>query len=148
MTLPDGETVALRGFADRLEMTEDGAVVVVDFKTSKRQPTKDEVAEHPQLGLYQLAVEHGAVDHLVGEGATPGGAELVMLRLPDKDMPKVQHQEPHQAGPDGRRLIEVQLMTAAEVVRSEAITAKENRYCGYCDFQNLCPVKGSGTVLS
>ncbi len=149
--LPDGETVALRGYADRLELTADGSVVVVDFKTSKRKPSADEVAEHPQLGLYQLAVDNGAVDDVAGPGARSGGAELVMLRLGEQgaagEMPKVAGQAPQQPDADGRRLVEVQLMTAAEVVRSEALAARENRYCGYCDFTNLCPVKGSGTVL-
>jgi superfamily I DNA/RNA helicase/RecB family exonuclease len=149
--LPDGETVALRGFADRLELTADGAVVVVDFKTSKRKPTEDEVVEHPQLGLYQLAVDHGAVAGIAGPGARSGGAELVMLRLGEQsgagEMPKVASQAPQEPDAEGRRLVELQLMTAAEVVRSERLAARENRYCGYCEFTNLCPVKGSGTVL-
>jgi superfamily I DNA/RNA helicase/RecB family exonuclease len=147
--LPDGEKVALRGFVDRLEMTADGTVVVVDFKTTKRKPSREEVLEHPQLGLYQLAVERGAVDHLLdGAEARSGGAELVLLRQPDGELPKVQRQAPQEPGADGHRLVEVQLMNAAEVVRSETLTARENRYCGYCEFQTICPVKGSGTVLS
>jgi ATP-dependent exoDNAse (exonuclease V) beta subunit len=147
--LPDGQQVALHGFADRLELTGDGEVVVVDFKTSKRKPTDAEIIEHPQLGLYQLAVDNGAVDDLVGPGTRSGGAELVMLRLTgaDGELPKVATQQPQQPDADGHRLVEVQLMTAAEVLRSEALVARENRYCGFCDFKSVCPVKGSGTVL-
>ncbi len=62
MTLPDGQVVRLHGYADRLELDEDGRVVVVDLKTGKYKPTGPEVERHSQLGLYQLAVDHGAAD--------------------------------------------------------------------------------------
>ena len=62
VTLPDGQVVRLHGYADRLELDEDGRVVVVDLKTGKYQPDRPEVERHPQLGLYQLAVDHGAAD--------------------------------------------------------------------------------------
>jgi len=54
--LPDGQRVLLHGYADRLELDADGRVVVVDLKTGKTTPTQADIAEHPQLGLYQLAV--------------------------------------------------------------------------------------------
>ncbi|MET0997740.1 MAG: ATP-dependent DNA helicase, partial [Marmoricola sp.] len=73
VTLPDGQRVVLRGYADRLEIDDAGRVVVVDLKTGKYPPSK--IEENPQLGLYQHVVDHGAVDDLV-EGATSGGAEL------------------------------------------------------------------------
>ena len=39
VTLPDGQVVRLHGYADRLELDEDGRVVVVDLKTGKYPPT-------------------------------------------------------------------------------------------------------------
>ena len=76
--------------------------MVVDLKTGKYPPSGPEVERHSQLGLYQLAVDHGAVDadvrrHVEGE-VVSGGAELVQLRHGDV-LPKVQHQSP----PTGRR---------------------------------------------
>ncbi|MGE5718240.1 MAG: ATP-dependent helicase, partial [Nocardioidaceae bacterium] len=38
VTLPDGQRVRLNGYADRLELDEDGRVVVIDLKTSKYPP--------------------------------------------------------------------------------------------------------------
>src|SRR5690606_24383357 len=38
VTLPDGQRVRLHGFADRLEIDDDGRVVVVDLKTGKYPP--------------------------------------------------------------------------------------------------------------
>ena len=80
VTLPDGQQVRLHGYADRLELDEDGRVVVIDLKTWKYPPTDKDLPANPQLGLYQLAVEHGAVDELIGEPGRTGGAELVQLR--------------------------------------------------------------------
>ena len=71
----------LHGYADRLELDDDGRVVVVDLKTGKYPPADATCPRHPQLGLYQLAVDHGAVDDLAGDRQPQsGGAELVQLR--------------------------------------------------------------------
>ncbi|WP_017934882.1 ATP-dependent helicase [Nocardioides sp. Iso805N] len=141
VTLPSGETVRLHGFADRLELDEDGRVVVVDLKTGKYPPTAAQVAEHAQLGLYQLAVDHGAADELVGGPVSSGGAELVQLRH-GGDFPKVQVQE---AGPAH---ISGQLERAVGAVRAEAFDARPGDHCRTCAFTAVCPAQSSGSVLS
>jgi superfamily I DNA/RNA helicase/RecB family exonuclease len=154
VTLPDGQQVRLKGYADRLELDENGQVVVIDLKTVKSPPTKKEVAEHAQLGLYQYAVDHGAVDELLAQralhGEDPGragGAELVHLRC-DGPAAKVQGQPPQEPDEEGRLLIERQLMEAARVVRDEDLVARSGDHCKHCSFQAICPIKGAGTVLS
>ena len=147
VTLPDGTLVRLQGYADRLELDEHGRVVVVDLKTGKGLPSKPEVADHPQLGLYQLAVDNGAADHLVGAPVTSGGAELVQLRHGDGE-PKIQPQDPQTADEDGVTLVQHQLMAAARAVREERFVARAGAHCRYCSFHAICPTKTSGTVLS
>ncbi len=146
VSLPDGQVVRLHGYADRLELDEEGRVVVVDLKTGKYSPSGPEVASHAQLGLYQLAVEHGAADELAGRPVTSGGAELVHLRL-GNDVPKVQHQPPQQPV-DGVRTVEQQLMQAVATVRSEEFVARPGSHCDRCSFQPICPDKAAGSVLS
>ncbi len=141
VTLPGGQTVGLHGFADRLELDEHGQVVVVDLKTGKYLPTDKSLPDNPQLGLYQLAVDHGAADELVGRPATAGGAELVQLRHGDTQ-PKVQPQPPSPPR------IEAQLQQAVAAVRSEAFVARPGDHCKRCEFQPICPVYASGSVLS
>lgn len=146
--LPDGQVVRLHGYADRLELDEDGRVVVVDLKTGKYAPTGPDVVRHSQLGLYQLAVDHGAADEHVPDRDGPlssGGAELVQLRGGDT-LPKVQHQPPPAAGEP--RLVEEQLMQAAATLRSEEFVARPGKHCERCSFQPICPDKASGSVLS
>jgi RecB family exonuclease len=146
VTLPDGQVVRLHGYADRLELDEDGRVVVVDLKTGKYPPTGPEVERHSQLGLYQLAVDNGAADELVGRPSTSGGAELVQLRIGDT-LPKVQLQPPPAPG-HGVRLIEEQLVEATAALRAEEFVARPGAHCERCTFQAICPDKAAGTVLS
>ncbi|MEI7059296.1 ATP-dependent DNA helicase [Nocardioides sp. CCNWLW239] len=148
VSLPSGETVRLNGFADRLELEErsDGPdrIVVVDLKTGKYPPTAQEVKEHGQLGLYQLAVEHGAASSLA-PGATSGGAELIQLRHPagsGSELPKVQVQ-----APEPPEIIN-QLEKAVATVRAEEFVARPGKQCDRCQFVALCPAQTSGSVLS
>ena len=145
VTLPDGQVVRLHGYADRLELDEDGRVVVVDLKTSKYMPYDKDVEAHSQLGLYQLAVDHGAADELVGRSAASGGAELVQLRTGDV-LPKIQHQS-RPADDDAPRHVEEQLMVAAAALRSEEFVVRPGPHCRRCPFQAICPDKAAGTVL-
>jgi RecB family exonuclease len=142
-----GERAKLSGRLDRVERDEDGRVVVVDFKTSRNAPTETSLAANPQLGLYQLAVESGGLDDVCGAGTRSGGAELVQLRLDVAGMPKVQVQPPQASDDDGYKPVEIQLASAAEVVRSERFVATPNAHCRVCDFAALCPTRRSGTVL-
>jgi RecB family exonuclease len=144
VTLPDGERVLLHGYADRVELDAAGRVVVVDLKTGKSTPSKEEIRLHPQLGLYQLAVEHGAVP---GHDA-PGGAELWQLRQGLRSGMRVQEQAPQVADDEGVRPIERQLMAAVARLRDEQFPARPGAHCTYCDFERFCPARTSGTVLS
>ncbi|MEU7026882.1 UvrD-helicase domain-containing protein [Streptomyces sp. NPDC046275] len=138
--------VRIRGSMDRVEADEQGRAYVVDFKTGKSAPTRDEVAHHPQLAVYQLAVREGAVDEVFG-GRTPepGGAELVHLRqaAPKKEggdaLPKVQAQEP----PDGEWIGDL-LATAAGRVLDERFTPTAGQHCTTCSFRASCSARPEG----
>lgn len=147
VTLEAGEyEVRIRGSMDRVERDADGRAYVVDFKTGKQSPTKDEVARHPQLAVYQLAVREGAVDD-VFDGRRPesGGAELVQLRqpAPKKEggdaVPKVQAQQP----PDTEWVSDL-LATAAGRVLDERFTPTTGQHCTHCAFRASCSAQPEG----
>jgi superfamily I DNA/RNA helicase/RecB family exonuclease len=151
VVLPDGEKVALAGYADRLELDDQGRVVVVDLKTGKYPPTDKSLAENPQLGLYQLAVDRGALDGAEGlppDGAQAGGAELWQLRKDVRGQLKVQVQDPQVPDEDGWLPVERQLAEAAQAIRQEDFPAHPSTLCERCDFKPLCPAHVSGSVLS
>ncbi len=144
-----GQEIALNGTADRLELTSDGRVVVVDFKTSRGAPTAPAVKSNLQLALYQYAVDAGALDERLGRSASSGGAELVQLGLPDDtSLAKVQAQAAH--GPDGpeREMLRTGLARAAALIRHETFPAVPGAYCRDCTFVSICPAKGAGSVTA
>jgi superfamily I DNA/RNA helicase/RecB family exonuclease len=149
VALEGGERVSLFGYADRLEFDADGRVVVVDLKTTKNAPSGPAVQRHVQLGLYQYAVDHGAVDERApDQHGESGGAELVQLGLPDGDSAVVQRQSPFPDDGPERTALRQQLDRAAALVRSETFPAVAGDHCRDCDFRSICPVQGAGSVTS
>ncbi|MFJ9416056.1 ATP-dependent helicase [Streptomyces sp. NPDC101227] len=140
--------VRIRGSMDRVERDPQGRAYVVDFKTGKNKPTGPEVARHPQLAVYQLAVREGAVDDAFdGHTPDPGGAELVHLRLgaPQKEggdaLPAVQAQPPPEEG--GEWVGEL-LATAAGRVLEERFTPTTGTHCTHCAFRASCSARPEG----
>ncbi|MGW4915629.1 ATP-dependent helicase [Streptomyces albidoflavus] len=138
--------VRIRGSMDRVEQDPRGRAYVVDFKTGKQAPTAAEVAHHPQLAVYQLAVTEGAVDPLFdGVRPEPGGAELVHLRqpAPKKEggdaLPRVQHQ----TSPEGEWVGDL-LATAAGKVLDERFTPTTGQHCAHCSFRSSCSAREEG----
>ncbi|MFG3126577.1 ATP-dependent helicase [Streptomyces tendae] len=150
VTLEAGDyQVRIRGQMDRVEADDDGRAYVVDFKTGKHAPTSAEVARHPQLAVYQLAVREGAVDEAFGGvRPEPGGAELVHLRqgAPRRDggetLPKVQAQD-SQEGPEGEWVGDL-LATAAGKVLDERFTPTTGQHCTHCAFRASCSARPEG----
>ncbi|MFG2970045.1 ATP-dependent helicase [Streptomyces sp. NPDC048288] len=147
VTLGTGDyEVRIRGQMDRVEADGEGRAYVVDFKTGKQAPSAAEVARHPQLAVYQLAVREGAVDEAFGGvRPEPGGAELVHLRqgAPQRDggetLPKVQAQEPL----EGEWVGEL-LATAAGKVLDERFTPTTGQHCTHCAFRASCSARPEG----
>ncbi|MEP9361685.1 ATP-dependent DNA helicase [Nocardioides sp. CN2-186] len=146
--LESGERVQVSGYADRLELDADGNVVVVDLKTGRTKPTNKAVESHVQLGLYQYAVDHGALDDQV-PGAHAGGAELVQLGLTDGgDTAVVQSQDVQPEDGPGRDDLRLRLAHAASLLRAETFPAVAGQHCRDCSFVPICPIKGAGSVTS
>ncbi|MFJ9932112.1 ATP-dependent helicase [Streptomyces virginiae] len=147
VTLEAGDVaVRIRGSMDRVEADPQGRAYVVDFKTGKSAPTKDEVARHPQLAVYQLAVREGAVDEVFdGQRPEAGGAELVQLRqgaaIRDggETVPRIQAQEPL----DGEWVGDL-LATAAGRVLDERFAPAAGRHCDHCSFRSSCSARPEG----
>jgi RecB family exonuclease len=147
VTLEAGDyEVRIRGQMDRVETDADGRAYVVDFKTGKQALSSAEVARHPQLAVYQLAVREGAVDTAFdGRRPEPGGAELVHLRQAaakrdgGESLPKVQGQEPL----EGEWVGEL-LATAAGKVLDERFTPSTGQHCTHCAFRASCSALPEG----
>jgi len=70
----------LNGKIDRVEQHENGAIVIVDLKTGRAETNQTKIDANAQLGAYQLAYDHGVLEHIaLPEEHKPGGAKLLYV---------------------------------------------------------------------
>jgi RecB family exonuclease len=126
--LPVGETAAVVGSIDRVDVDDDGRYHVVDYKTGKLRD-QQQVRRSLQLALYALACEHlyGALPATVSLDFVVAGTE-VRVPLEDLDL-------------DGAR--QAVLDTAAAVL-AEQYDPTPSRLCDWCDHRRLCPAWEGG----
>ena len=139
-----GGPALLTGRVDRLERDADGRLRVVDLKTGKSAPTGDDVLEHAQLGIYQLAVEHGGFTE--GARARSGGAALVHLGVPTVK-PKQQHQHPLADAEDPDWAMSLLARVSAGMSGSQ-FPATTNQVCARCSLRGCCPAVGDGRAVT
>ncbi|MBO4141154.1 ATP-dependent helicase [Micromonospora tulbaghiae] len=132
--------IQLTGRVDRLEVDAEGRLVVIDLKTGKSTAvTEREVAEHPQLGAYQAAVEAGGFAEF---GEEPGGAALVQLGTGARDA-KEQTQAAAGEGPEAGWATALVRRTA-DTMAASTFAAVANSKCRVCPVRTSCPVSGQG----
>jgi RecB family exonuclease len=131
--------IQLTGRVDRLEVDENGRLVVIDLKTGKTTTVSAaDVEEHAQLAGYQAAVDAGAfADH----GAESGGAALVQLG-PGKDA-REQMQLPLADATDPQWAYAMVRRTA-ETMAAATFSAVANSRCRVCPVRTSCPISGKG----
>lgn len=128
--LPVGDVALVVGSIDRVDVNDDGAFEIIDYKTSKRVKDRDRVRASMQLAIYAMACEH-----LYGE--LPAAVTLdfvvpgVRVRVPTDEM---------DLGTARAAIIDV-----ARSVREERYEPSPNRLCGWCDYRSICPAwEGDG----
>lgn len=137
----------LSGDIDRVEITPQGEVVIVDLKTGKNEPQTDaKVADNPQLAAYQLAFSSGAIEPVAGMPS--GGAKLLVLRptAATKD-----YAEPRQApfDDDAREQFVARVQRAVGVMRGRSFAAPYEVHCrdefsfGLCRIHTVSAVSAS-----
>jgi hypothetical protein len=120
----DIEGVKLRGFIDRVDKLENGALSIVDYKTSQELFTNDYLANDLQLTLYQLAAEH-----------------LWQLPVERLTLYHLRSNTPCSCGArDKTQLDQARqlILEVAENIESQRFPVIENQNCP-CDFPEHCP---------
>jgi superfamily I DNA/RNA helicase/RecB family exonuclease len=138
------ENIQVKGRVDRLEIDEQGRLVVIDLKTGKTTSVKTgEILEHPQLGVYQAAVEAGAFPEL---GDETGGAALVQLGTTHAGAQE-QTQPPLDEAADPGWARDLVRQTATTMAAS-TFHAVVNKKCRSCPVKRSCPVSGQGRQVT
>jgi superfamily I DNA/RNA helicase/RecB family exonuclease len=141
---PGEHGVILSGYIDRVERTPDGAVVITDLKTGKREPQTDaKVIDNLQLAAYQLAFETGAIPAAVGHA--PGGAKLLVLR---PTAAKADYVTPWQPPFDDERRAAflTRVRAAVDVMRGATFDAPYEEHCRDEHAYGLCRIHTIGAV--
>jgi RecB family exonuclease len=131
--------IQLTGRVDRLEVDDQGRLVVIDLKTGKSTTVSaSDVEEHAQLAGYQAAVDAGAFEEF---GDQSGGAALVQLG-PTKEareqmqLPLAEATDPNWAYAMVRR--------TADTMAAATFSAVANNKCRVCPVRTSCPISGQG----
>ncbi len=129
VTLPDG--VPTRGFVDRLDVSPDGLIRIVDYKTGKAPP-----AAYADDALFQLKFYALMLYRLRGVIA----ARLRLMYLGDGQLLEY---TPDAAGLESFERSVVALWRAIERASASGdFPPRRSRLCDWCSFQPLCPAFG------
>jgi RecB family exonuclease len=138
------DVVRIKGRVDRLEIDDDGRLVVIDLKTGKTTSVGEaDLAEQPQLGAYQAAIEAGAFADL---GTEAGGAALVQLGTGHVEA-KEQRQPPLSESAEPGWAAAMVRRTAATMAAS-TFQAVVNSRCRSCPVRTSCPISGRGRQVT
>jgi len=76
------DRAVMRGSIDRVELSADGSVVIVDLKTGTPITSQPRIDDHPQLAAYQLAYAGGHLSEALAEHGehSSGGAKLLFVK--------------------------------------------------------------------
>jgi superfamily I DNA/RNA helicase/RecB family exonuclease len=130
----------IRGSVDRLEVSADGDLFIVDFKTGANSISKTDAITNMQMQAYQLAVEEGG---FAGEhpSRTSAGAELVYLGTTSVGA-TLRRQPPIDVD-----VVKVEIETIADGMSGREFLATINMRCNTCPVRNSCPIQSDGRTV-
>jgi superfamily I DNA/RNA helicase len=143
----DGAEV--HGVIDALFRFGDGAVRVVDYKTSKNVPTNDQVQHSLQLAAYYLAMRRVPELAELGE---PRLLELAFLFHEDPDGgfvgKPVRPDRVFDSISEYETWAETTILGLLDVVRRERFAPNPEADCMWCPFKPICPVWPQGAEVA
>ncbi|MGH9678401.1 MAG: RecB family exonuclease [Candidatus Acidiferrales bacterium] len=123
---PLSESHEIRGIIDRLAKNKDGTLEIHDYKTSRRLPSSEQVANDVQLALYEIAMRHRWPD--------TGRISLIWHYLAfDKEIKITKTREQLEA---------VRRNTLGLIRQIEAATSfpvHVTPLCNWCEYKEMCP---------
>lgn len=130
----------IRGSVDRLEVSAEGELFIVDFKTGANAISKNDAITNLQMQAYQLAVIEGGFSDR-HPSRTSAGAELVYLG--SKTVEASTRRQP----PVDADEIRDQIKEIAEGMSGSQFLATINQRCGQCDVRSACPIQSDGRAV-
>ncbi len=130
----------IRGSVDRLEVTRDGDLYVIDFKTGSVIPSIADAQKNMQMQAYQLAISEGGFSQL-HDSRISAGAELVFLGNKTK-APTIRSQSPIDF-----EEVKTEIAQIADGMSASSFFAKINKNCDRCGVRSSCPIQSEGRAV-
>ncbi|MGH2710069.1 MAG: ATP-dependent helicase [Actinomycetota bacterium] len=140
----------MRGKIDAVFPVGEGGVRILDYKTSKRADTQDQVRRSLQLAAYYLAMRRVPELAELGE---PRVLELAFLFVEGQDGGYKHVSTTPDRAPDELEFREYEdwaeetIKELLALVRSESFAPNPEANCMWCDFQSICPVWPQGAEV-
>ena len=130
------DDITIDGRIDRVDLTGDGKLTLVDYKTARKAPPEWEARKAPQLPLYALYVQE---TRSIAEQTYSGPVEeidLVYYYIRDENPEVRVHYSTEELQVFKERVSAV----ADGIRRREFPFNKNDHHCSFCEFKNLlCP---------
>mgnify|MGYP003639150873 FL=1 len=131
------EDLELNGIIDRVVKSPNGRYLVIDYKTSKREKTKRELYNDPQLMIYTAAMakmfEVKVTDIIVAHYYPITGNLVTVKYLP-------QHVNGFLKRVDAKKWI-------IRKKKEGEFKPRRNQYCDWCGYKELCPLFGGTSKM-
>lgn len=130
----------IRGSVDRLEVSSEGELYVIDFKTGATMPLVSDGESNKQMRAYQLAITEGGFASL-HPSRISAGAELVFLGNSGKAA-GIRNQPPIKVEEVKAEIVEI-----AEGMSAGTFFATINKRCDQCAVRTSCPIQIEGRTV-
>lgn len=143
--------VRINGRMDRLEADDNDRAYIVDLKTGKTAPTKQDTQDNPQLAAYQLALSRGTWRDGRVVTATPDDppieVEQAVLVYPATERQSITTSEQTARSEEEHEEFAAQLPGLVAELAGASVTARVNDTCDNCPVRMICPVQPEGKMI-
>ncbi|HPC31178.1 MAG TPA: PD-(D/E)XK nuclease family protein [Candidatus Paceibacterota bacterium] len=118
----------LTGIVDRVDKLEDGALEIIDYKSSKRMSSKEELDRNLQLSIYAIGLKHRwpKIDYEKMKFS------LYFLKFNEKMESKRTEEDIKKA--------EEKVIDLIHQIQNSPFEPKPSAFCHWCGYKSICPV--------
>ncbi|MDX1645488.1 MAG: PD-(D/E)XK nuclease family protein [Thermoanaerobaculia bacterium] len=120
--------ITIRGILDRIDRTEDGDLVITDYKTGRAPPERYALPAFFALKIYALLIRNRT-------GETPKEVRLLYLNGPTLYRLPIDHRQLDAMDGQLRALWKA----IERAIERDRFPARTSRLCDWCSFQDICP---------